>query len=261
MTYCVGMLVDEGLAMIADTRTNAGVDNISSYRKLHVFKTPGERVLAVATAGNLSVTQTALSMVAEGVTLPDSTGPETLETAPTLFRAAQILGHALASVRASINTPPTPTADGLNVTASMLLGGQIAGGKMGLYLIYGQGNFIECGPDTPYLQIGELKYGKPILDRALRPNTPLSEAVKLGLISFDSTIRSNIAVGPPFDLIVIPRDKLVGMERRIDADDPYFRDLGRRWSEALAAAHRAMPDPTWLDLAPSAPPRSMTIVS
>lgn len=258
MTYCVGMLVDEGLAMIADTRTNAGVDNISSYRKLHVFKTPGERVLAVATAGNLSVTQTALSMVGEGVTLPDSAEPETLETAPTLFRAAQILGHALASVRASINTPPTPTADGLNVTASMLLGGQIAGGKMGLYLIYGQGNFIECGPDTPYLQIGELKYGKPILDRALRPNTSLSEAVKLGLISFDSTIRSNIAVGPPFDLIVIPRDKMVGMERRIDADDPYFRDLGRRWSEALAAAHRAMPDPTWLDL--QTPPAAKTMM-
>ncbi|WP_374388339.1 peptidase [Brevundimonas sp.] len=255
------MLVDEGLAMIADTRTNAGVDNISSYRKLHVFKTPGERVLAVATAGNLSVTQTALSLVAEGVKLPDSTGPETLETAPTLFRAAQILGHALASVRASINTPPTPTADGLNVSASMLLGGQIAGGKMALYLIYGQGNFIECGPDTPYLQIGELKYGKPILDRALRPNTPLSEAVKLGLISFDSTIRSNIAVGPPFDLIVVPRDKIVGMERRIDSEDPYFRDLGRRWSEALAAAHRNMPDPTWLDLDLKPAPRNMTIVS
>ncbi len=247
--------------MIADTRTNAGVDNISSYRKLHVFKTPGERVLAVATAGNLSVTQTALSLVAEGVKLLDSTGPETLETAPTLFRAAQILGHALASVRASINTPPTPTADGLNVSASMLLGGQIAGGKMGLYLIYGQGNFIECGPDTPYLQIGELKYGKPILDRALRPNTPLSEAVKLGLISFDSTIRSNIAVGPPFDLIVVPRDKIVGMERRIDSEDPYFRDLGRRWSEALAAAHRNMPDPTWLDLDLKPAPRNMTIVS
>lgn len=247
--------------MIADTRTNAGVDNISSYRKLHVFKTPGERILAVATAGNLSVTQTALSLVAEGVKLPDSTEPETLETAPTLFRAAQILGHALASVRASINTPPTPTADALNVTASMLLGGQIAGGKMGLYLIYGQGNFIECGPDTPYLQIGELKYGKPILDRALRPNTPLSEAVKLGLISFDSTIRSNIAVGPPFDLIVVPRDKMVGMERRIDGEDPYFRDLGRRWSEALAAAHRNMPDPTWLDLDLKPAPRNMTIVS
>ena len=139
-------------------------------------------------------------------------------------------------------------------------GGQIAGGKMGLYLIYGQGNFIECGPDTPYLQIGELKYGKPILDRALHSSTPLSEAVKLGLISFDSTIRSNIAVGPPLDLIVIPRDHLTGMERRIDVDDPYFRDLGRRWSEALASAHKAMPDPTWLDLDLSPPMRNMSIV-
>ena len=258
MTYCVGMLVDEGLAMIADTRTNAGVDNISSYRKLHIVKRTGERVLAVATAGNLSVTQTALATVAAGVRLPDSETPETLESAPTLFRAAQILGHAMAMVRATINTPASPTADALNVNASMLLGGQIAGGKMGLYLIYGQGNFIECGSDTPYLQIGELKYGKPILDRALHSSTPLSEAVKLGLISFDSTIRSNIAVGPPLDLIVMPRDRLTGMERRIDADDPYFRDLGRRWSEALAAAHRAMPDPTWLDLDEA--PRTMTVV-
>jgi putative proteasome-type protease len=253
------MLVDDGLAMIADTRTNAGVDNISSYRKLHIYKSPGERILAVATAGNLSVTQTALAMVAAGVKLPDSTELETLQTAPTLFRAAQLLGHAMASVRASINTPPTPTADGLNVNASMLLGGQIAGGKMGLYLIYGQGNFIECGPDTPYLQIGELKYGKPILDRALHSSTSLSEAVKLGLISFDSTIRSNIAVGPPLDLIVMPRDQLTGTARRIEADDPYFRDLGRRWSEALAAAHRAMPDPTWLDLTPPTPSRISAI--
>ena len=142
----------------------------------------------------------------------------------------------------------------------MLLGGQIAGGKMGLYLIYGQGNFIECGPDTPYLQIGELKYGKPILDRALHSSTSLSEAVKLGLISFDSTIRSNIAVGPPLDLIVMPRDRLTGTARRIEADDPYFRDLGRRWSEALAAAHRAMPDPTWLDIDTSAPQRSISAV-
>ena len=241
------MLVDDGLAMIADTRTNAGVDNISSYRKLHLLQSPGERMLAVATAGNLSVTQTALAMVAAGIKLPDSAAPETLQTAPTLFRAAQLLGHAMASVRASINTPPTPAADALNVSASMLLGGQIAGGKMGLYLIYGQGNFIECGPDTPYLQIGELKYGKPILDRALHSATPLSEAVKLGLISFDSTIRSNIAVGPPLDLVVIPRDRLSGVARRIEAEDPYFRDLARRWSEAMASAHKAIPDPTWLN--------------
>ena len=246
MTYCVGMLVDEGLAMIADTRTNAGVDNISSYRKLHVINRPGQRIIAVATAGNLSVTQTALALVSEGVTLPDSVQPETLETVPTLFRAAQILGHALSHVRQSIS--PAPAADGLNINASMLVGGQIAGGKLGLYLIYAQGNFIACGPDTPYLQIGELKYGKPILDRALRTDTPLAEAIKLGLISFDSTMRSNLAVGPPFDLIIKKRDSIEAQELRIDADDPYFRDLGRRWSEAMAQAHRAMPSPPWLML-------------
>lgn len=244
MTYCVGMLVDEGLAMIADTRTNAGVDNISSYRKLHVVNRPGERALAVATAGNLSVTQTALALVAEGVTLPDSAGPETLETAPSLFRAAQILGHAMAHVRQTIS--PSPAADGLNVSASMLIGGQVEGGKLGLYLIYGQGNFIACGPDTPYLQIGELKYGKPILDRALRTDTPLAEAVKIGLISFDGAMRSNLAVGPPLDMIILPRDSLTVQEHRIEAEDAYFSDLGRQWAEQMRASIKAMPAPKWL---------------
>lgn len=245
MTYCVGMLVNDGLAMIADTRTNAGVDNISSYKKLHITEVPGDRILAIATAGNLSVTQTALSMVAEGIKMPGHDDIETLENTPSLFRAAQLVGYALNQVRKEI--APSLSADALKVTASMLLGGQIRGGKMGLYLIYAQGNFIECGLDTPYLQIGELKYGKPILDRALRPDTPMAEAVKLGLISFDSTIRSNVAVGPPFDMVVINRDSLHGDQRRIEAEDPYFKDLGRRWSEALATAHRAMPPPPWLE--------------
>lgn len=245
MTYCIGMLVNDGLAMIADTRTNAGVDNISSYKKLHVVETPGDRIISIATAGNLSVTQTALTLVADGIKMPGHEDVETLETAPTLFRAAQLVGYALNQVRKEI--APSLEADSLKVSASMLLGGQVKGGKLGLYLIYAQGNFIECGADTPYLQIGELKYGKPILDRALRPDTPMAEAVKLGLISFDSTIRSNVAVGPPFDMVVISRDSLHGEQRRIEADDPYFKDLGRRWSEALAAAHRAMPDPPWLD--------------
>ena len=257
MTYCVGMLVDEGLAMIADTRTNAGVDNISSYKKLHVTEITGERIIAIATAGNLSVTQTALAMVAEGVRMPGQDHPETLETAPTLFRAAQIVGHALAQVRNDLQ--PSMRAEAPKLSASMLLGGQIRGGRMGLYLIYAEGNFIECGADTPYMQIGELKYGKPILDRALHPETPMAEAVKLGLISFDSTIRSNIAVGPPFDMIVVARDALHGDTRRIEADDPYFKDLGRRWSEALANAHRAMPAPPWLDPAPVARP-SISVV-
>ena len=252
MTYCVGMMVDEGLAMIADTRTNAGVDNISCYKKLHITEVPGERVISICTAGNLSVTQTALAMVAEGIKMPGHDDLETLENTPTLFRAAQLVGHALNQVRKEI--APSLEADSLKVSASMLLGGQIRGGKLGLYLIYGQGNFIECSSDTPYLQIGELKYGKPILDRALRPDTPMAEAVKLGLISFDSTIRSNIAVGPPFDMVVIRRDSLHGDQRRIEADDPYFRELGRLWSESLATAHRAMPPPPWLEPQPNGRP-------
>ncbi len=244
MTYCVGMLVEEGLAMIADTRTNAGVDNISSYRKLHVVDQPGDRVLGVCTAGNLSVTQTALAMIRDGVHLNVGEEPETLETAPTLFRCAQLLGHALRSVRQSI--APALEADSLNTSASMLLGGQIAGGEMGLFLIYSQGNFIECGRDTPYLQIGELKYGKPILESGLAYDTPLAEAVKLGLISFSTTMRSNVAVGAPFDMLTLKRGYMSGEVRRIEADDAYFNDLHDQWTRAQAAARRSMPQPPWL---------------
>lgn len=244
MTYCVGMLVEEGLAMIADTRTNAGVDNISSYRKLHVVDRPGERVLGVCTAGNLSVTQTALAMAKEGVHLNVGDEPETLETAPTLFRCAQVLGHALRSVRLSI--APALEADSLNTSASMLLGGQIAGGEMGLFLIYSQGNFIECGRDTPYLQIGEAKYGKPILESGLAFDSPLAEAVKLGLISFSTTMRSNVGVGAPFDLITIRRGFVSGDQRRIEEDDPYFADLHERWTRAQTTARRSMPEPPWM---------------
>ena len=244
MTYCVGMLVEDGLAMIADTRTNAGVDSISTYRKLHVVDRPGERVLGICTAGNLSVTQTALAMAREGVHLNVGEPAETLETAPTLFRCAQILGHALRSVRLSI--APALEADSLNTSASMLLGGQINGGPMALYLIYSQGNFIECGRDTPYLQIGELKYGKPILESGLAFDTPLAEAVKLGLISFSTTMRSNVGVGAPFDVLTLRRDYFSGDQRRIEEDDSYFADLHLRWTQAQVAARRSMPEPPWL---------------
>ena len=244
MTYCVGMLVDDGLAMIADTRTNAGVDNVSSYKKLHVVDRPGERVLGVCTAGNLSVTQTALAMVAEGIELSDSEGPETLENCASLFRGAQLLGHALRSVRQSIDEGLQ--ADSINTSASMLFGGQIEGGPMRLYLIYSEGNFIECQKDTPFLQIGELKYGRPILVSGLTADAPLAEAVKLGLISFSTTLRSNVGVGTPLDMLVVPRDILSGDERRIEGDDPYFEDLHDQWTRAQAAARNAMPEPPWM---------------
>ncbi len=248
MTYCVGMLVEDGLAMIADTRTNAGVDNISSYRKLHMINRPGERVMAVATAGNLSVTQTALAMAREGVHLNVGEEPETLETASSMFRCAQILGHALRSVRLSI--APALEADSLNTSASMLLGGQIRGGEMALFMIYSQGNFIECGKDTPYLQIGEAKYGKPILSSGLEYATPLAEAVKLGLISFSTTMRSNVGVGAPFDILTLRRDYISGEERRIQEDDSYFNDLHDRWTRAQTQARNAMPEPPWMKAGP-----------
>lgn len=231
--------------MIADTRTNAGVDNISSYKKLHVVDRPGERVLAVATAGNLSVTQTALAMVREGVHLSVGEEPETLETAPSLFRCAQLLGHALRNVRQSI--APAMEADSLNTSASMLLGGQIRGGPMQLFLIYSQGNFIECGTDTPFLQIGEAKYGKPILVSGLRSDTPLPEAVKLGLISFSTTMRCNVGVGTPLDMLTVRRDMVSGDVRRIEENDPYFNDLHERWTRAQTQARAAMPEPPWMN--------------
>jgi putative proteasome-type protease len=244
MTYCVGLLLEEGLVMIADTRTNAGVDQISTYRKLHVFEKPGDRVIVIATSGNLSVTQTALSLLREGLRNPDTGELETLDHAPSMFRAAQLVGHAVRQVRGDIS--PSLEAEGISSDVTLLLGGQIRGGAMALYLIYSAGNFIECGPETPYLQIGETKYGRPMLDRAITYKHELYDGLKIGLISFDSTMRSNLAVGLPLDLMVIRRDALAAeLNYRIEVDDDYFRDLGERWSAALRAAHMAIPAPPY----------------
>ena len=246
MTYCAGLLVEEGLALFADTRTNAGVDNISVYKKLHVFEQAGERTLGICTAGNLSVTQTALSLLSEGVRNPETDKIETLDDAPTMFRAAQMVGNAVRNVRQEIK--PTMEAESVSYGATLLLGGQIKDGPLSLFMIYGQGNFIECKPDTPYLQIGECKYGKPILDRSVKYDTPLSDAVKAALLSFDSTMRSNLAVGLPIDVMVIPRATApAAIHTRIDEDNAYFRDLNERWSRALREAQHAIPTPPFLD--------------
>ena len=247
MTYCAGILVREGLVMFADTRTNAGFDDISSYRKLHVYETPGERVLAIATSGNLSVTQMALSVLAEGLANPETGETETLEHTPSMFRAAQLVGMAVRKVkhdnRAGLE------AEHVDSGVSLLLGGQIRGGPMRLFMIYDAGNFIECGPDSPFLQIGEHKYGRPILVRAVNHSTELYDALKIGLISLDSTIQSNLAVGPPIDLLVLRRDALESeLNYRIELDEPYFKELSDRWSEALRRAHMSLPRP------PYAPP-------
>ena len=244
MTYCCGVLVQDGLVMIADTRTNAGVDNISTFRKLHVFSRPGERVIGLMTAGSLSVTQAAISLMQEGLLNPDTGQIETLDAQISMFRAAQFVGHALHKATCAVKAV---LADAnVDYGATVLLGGQIAGGPMRMFMIYGVGNFIECGTDVPFMQIGEPKYGKPILDRAVEFETPLQDVLKLGLISFELTMRSNLAVGAPLDIIVLPRDGLaLELEHRIEADDAYWRSLTQQWNAAMKAAHEAIPPPPY----------------
>ena len=239
MTYCVGVLVEQGLVLIADTRTNAGLDDISTYRKLTTLAVPGERVLVLASAGNLALSQSVLGLLAEGLRNDETGEPETLQTVPTLFQAALLIGRAIRQVRALEQA-------NLRFDVTFLFGGQIAGGPMELYLVYSAGNFIRCGPDAPYLQIGEHKYGKPILDRAVRYNTDLYEALKISLISMDSTMRSNIGVGLPIDLAIARRDVFAfEVLHRIEPGEPYFHDLSERWSAALRAAHKSIPRPPY----------------
>ncbi len=244
VTYCVGVLVQDGLVMIADTRTNAGLDNISTFRKLHLFERPGDRVIAIATAGNLSISQTVISLLAEGVPNDETGEAETIYDAPTMFRVAQLIGRAVRQVR-TIDGPALELAD-IKFDVTMLVGGQIKGGPLRLFMIYSAGNFIECGLDAPFLQIGEHKYGKPILDRAVTSRTELYDALKIGLISMDSTMRSNLGVGLPIDLLVLRRDTMQSeVVHRIEAGEPYFHDLRERWSAALRAAHIAIPRPPY----------------
>jgi putative proteasome-type protease len=244
MTYCVGILVRDGLVMIADTRTNAGLDNVSTFRKLHVFGIPGERIMALASSGNLGLSQSVVSTLVEGLTAADGNAPETLLNAPTMFQAAQRIGRAIRQVQRSEGAA-LEAAD-VKFDVSFLFGGGIRGERLRLYMIYTAGNFIECTIDTPYLQIGEHKYGKPILDRAITHGIDLYDALKIGLISMDSTMRSNLGVGMPIDLIVVRRDTCAAeLAYRVEPGEPYFHDLRERWSAALRAAHNAIPRPPY----------------
>jgi putative proteasome-type protease len=244
MTYCCGILVRDGLVMVADTRTNAGLDNISTFRKLHLYTLPGERVMALATAGNLSVSQAVRALLTEGLTDPETGETETLVEQPTMFQAASLIGKAIRRVRDMVGK--NFEAEGIKFDVSFLFGGQIAGGEIKLYMIYSAGNHIECTSDAPFLQIGEHKYGKPILDRAINYGTNLNDALKIGLISMDSTMRSNLGVGMPIDLAVIRSDALeADLSHRIEPGEPYFHDLRERWSAALRAAHMAIPPPPY----------------
>lgn len=234
MTYGVALQLDRGIVFAADTRTNAGVDNISQYRKLHYWRRPGERVMVLLTAGNLAVTQSVVSLLNEQ--LRDESGAgDSLFSVPAMYRAARLVGDAVREVR-RIDGPALESSKA-GFGASFILGGQIAPERPRLFHVYSEGNFIEATEDAPFLQIGEHKYGKPILDRVARPNMRLGEAAKLLLLSFDSTLRSNLSVGMPIDLLIYERDSLdVHREKRIYQDDEYFRRMSSSWAEALREA-------------------------
>lgn len=239
MTYCCAMLLDDGLVLASDSRTNAGVDRVSTFRKMFTFSRPGERVLALVTAGNLSITQSAVSLLEAGLGGGDPATPD-LFAADSLFEAARMVGDAFRTVRA--RDGEALEGHGVHLGAEALFGGQIRGERPRLFRLYEAGNFIEATPETPYFQIGENKYGKPILDRIVTPALSLEAAAKCALISFDSTMRSNISVGPPIDLLVYRRDALqAGARLTLDERDPYLTALGDAWGAGLRTAFDALP--------------------
>ena len=232
MTYCVGLLLKAGVVLLSDTRTNAGLDNIATYRKTFVFEEPGERVIAIMTAGSLSVTQTTLARLEEAVSDMEPDPERSILLAPSMLQVAQIVGRVLSEVSAEIRERMDRSAQ--SASASLIVAGQRKGGGMRMFLVYPEGNFIEATADTPFLQIGEHKYGKPILDRVVTPDTTLQDAKKAVLLSMDSTLRSNLSVGMPLDLTVIAADALKVTEaRRIEPEDPSFQEMSRAWSQAL----------------------------
>ncbi len=243
MTYCVAMLLDTGLVFLSDSRTSAGVDHISTFRKTTVLQKPGERVLVIQTAGNLAITQAVTSMLRDQIESDEATA--SLFTCPTLFEAAQCVGEAVREVHRRDSAPLKEF--GVEFNASFILGGQIRGEPPRLFSIYSAGNFIEATAETTYFQIGESKYGKPIIDRVLRRSSSLNEAAKCALISMDSTIRSNLSVGLPLDLVMIKRDRYeTARHMSVDNENEYFRGIRNRWSEALREAFAELPDPDWL---------------
>jgi putative proteasome-type protease len=240
MTYCVGLKLKAGLVLLSDTRTNAGVDNIARFKKMFLFELPGERVITLMCAGNLGITQGVVTALSAAVRRSEADREvESILNCDTLYRAAQLVGEAMREVqkrdRADIE------AQGSAADATIIMAGQRKGGDLRLFLIYTAGNFIESGEDTPYLQIGEHKYGKPILDRVIRPDTTLDEAIKAALVSMDSTLRSNLSVGMPLDLCVIPANEYKAKSQRIESDHKEFRQISDSWANSLRTAFHALP--------------------
>jgi putative proteasome-type protease len=239
VTYCVGLKIDRGLVFMSDTRTNAGVDSISIFRKMYTWEEPGERVLVMLTAGNLATTQSVVSLLDERSKAPADRSPSIMRS-PSMYQTACLVGDTVKEVIAS-SAPAGQEADAFG--ASFILGGQIKGTEPRLFMIYPEGNFIETSDDTPFFQIGETKYGKPILIRAYDPKMTFAETAKLLMVSFDSTVRSNLSVALPLDMLFYERDSLrIGYRKRIRQDDPYYRQVSEGWSEALKSAFKRLPD-------------------
>ena len=242
MTYCVGLKLDRGLVFMSDTRTNAGVDNISVFKKMFLWETPGERSVTLMTAGNLATTQAVVSLLNERTIAAEDRGVQSVLQAPSMFQIAKIVGETLREViLGQSGLAKGPVADS-PFSASIILGGEVRGGEPRLFLIYPEGNFVEACDDTPFFQIGETKYGKPILVRAYNPAMRFEEAVKLLMVSFDSTLKANLSVGMPLDVHVYEAGGLRhGPRRRIEADDAYFAQISSGWGEKLREAFDTLP--------------------
>ena len=240
MTYCVGLKLEGGLVFMSDTRTNAGLDNISTYRKMFTWVDEGETVITVLTAGNLATTQAVVSLIDERNRAPSERHPA-IFSMHSMFQVAKYVGQILKEVIAQHAEDGERAENYFNAT--VIVGGQVKGSEPRLFLIYPECNFIEAGEDTPFLQIGEFKYGRPILVRAFDPAMSFEAAVKLLLVSFDSTVKANLSVGLPLDLLIYERDSLTkGLQRRIRSNDAYFQTISHGWGDALKQAFDSLPD-------------------
>jgi putative proteasome-type protease len=243
MTYCVAMSLDAGMIFASDSRTNAGVDQIARFSKMRAFARDGDRVIVMLSSGNLSMTQNAINTLEQRARGGDS--QMNLWNAESMFEVARLLGDALREVKT--RDGPYLSQNNIDSNANFIVGGQIRGEPMRLFEVYSEGNFIEATPDTCYFQIGESKYGKPVIDRVVSRGTSLLDATKCTIVSFDSTMRSNISVGLPIDLVVYEADSLkIGHKRRIEESDPYFQMVHNQWGEGLRRVFAQLPDPDWI---------------
>lgn len=242
MTYCVAIRVNEGLVFCADTRTSAGVDDVRTYNKMHSFEYPGVGAFVLLSAGNLATTQTVLTSIKRDCSDPNV--PIALNRTRHMYDAAEYVGQL--SVRAQKQVSGEGQMSSVDFRTTLILGGQLQGEEPALYLIYPEGNCIAASPETPYLQIGESKYGKPILDRIIRPDTHLEDAARCALVSMDSTMRSNVSVGPPVDVAIMPADALtVSRKLRLDFDMPFYASLRESWARSLEAGIGQLPRFDW----------------